>query len=246
MKIFVGIDDSRQLDGYKAGETASWLSKAIEKNGWGKGAIPSRHRLYFHPSIACKKHNTARSFSADLDEPYLEAFIAYACSMVKSNITLDSNTGLAIAVPELMENPDDLIEYAYRVKEEIVSKDEALKMAKKPGLYLFELSGNGQGVIGALAAAGLRATGNDGQFRGKLKLGTGEYYIANVREIIEKTYVEQVKNMDFENLGEDDHVRMGEKVKVVLLDDKYTLMVFPTEIEYPKWQTSTTHMLRIF
>ena len=57
---------------------------------------------------------------------------------------------------------------------------------------------------------------------------------------------EQVKNMDFDNLGDDECVRMGEKVKIVLLDNKYTLMVFPTDIEAPKWQTSTTHMLRVF
>ena len=33
MKIFVAIDDSRQLDGGKAGETASLLGEFIEKNG---------------------------------------------------------------------------------------------------------------------------------------------------------------------------------------------------------------------
>jgi len=246
MKIFVALDDSRQLDGAKAGETASILTRFIEENGWGKCAIPSRHRLYSHPDTGCKKHNTARSFSADIAEEYLADFIDYACNLIKSTGALDCNTGLAVAVPELMENTDDLIDYAYRVKEEIVNKAEALGFAKKPGIYLFELSGNGQGIIGALAGAGLRITGNDGQFRGKLHIGTGEDYIATVKEIVNESYVQQVKNMDFENLGDDECVRMGEKVKIVLLDNKYTLMVFPTDIENPKWQTSTTHMLRVF
>ncbi|HCF51168.1 MAG TPA: hypothetical protein DER60_12855 [Syntrophomonas sp.] len=246
MNIFIGIDDSRQLDGFKAGETASLLARAIEDNGWGKSKIPSRHRLHTHPDIGYKKHNTARSFSANIEEQYLEALIEYACAMIKSNVAPDSNTGLAIVIPERMANPDDLITYAYRVKEKFVSKDESLELAKMPGIYLFELSGNGKGIIGALAGAGLRFTGNDGQFRGKLKLGNEEYYIATVKEIIEKTYVEQVKNMDFGNLDNNEYVRMGEKVKVVLLDHRYTLMVFPTDIEHPKWQTSTTHMLRMF
>lgn len=246
IKIYVAIDDSRQLDGGKAGVTASLLTKAIEDNGWGTASIPSRHRLYPHPGTGCKKHNTARSFSADIKEENLDEFIDYACNMIKANATPDSNSGLAVAVPEQMENTDELIEYAYKAKEEMVSKAEALELAKKPGLYLFELSGSGQGIIGALAGAGLNMTGNDGQFRGKLELSKEEYYIATVKEIIEKTYVQQVKNMDLEIIGEDEYVRMGEKVKVVLLDNKYTLMVFPTEIEYPKWQTSTTNMLRIF
>ncbi len=246
MKIFVAIDDSRQLDGAKAGETASILTKFIAEKGWGKCAIPSRHRLFSHPDTGCKKHNTARSFSADIADEYLDDFIDHACKLIIRNGSLDSNAGLAVAVPELMKNPEDLIDYAYRAKEEVISKTEALEFGKQPGIYLLELSGSGQGIIGALAGAGLRITGNDGQFRGKLHIGTGEDYIATVSEIVNKTYVEQVKNMDFENLGDEECVRMGEKVKVVLLDNKYTLMVFSTDIETPKWQTSTTHMLRVF
>lgn len=246
MKIFVGIDDSVQLDGAKAGETASILARFIEEKGWGKGAIPSRHRLYPHPSTGCKKHNTARSFSADMEEQHLADFIDYACNLIKRTGSPDCNAGLAIAIPELMENTNDLVAYAYRVKEELVSKAEALAFGGQPGLYLFELGGSGQGVIGALAGVGLRMTGNDGQFRGKLHIGTGEDYIATVKEILDNSYVEQVKNMDFENIDDNENVRMGEKVKVVLLDNKYTLMVFPTDIDYPKWQTSTTNMLRVF
>ena len=246
MRIFVAIDDSRQIDGAKAGQTASILTKFIEENGWGKCAIPSRHRLYSHPATGCKKHNTARSFAADIGEQYLGDFIDHACRLIIRTGASESNAGLAVAVPELTENTDDLIDYAYRAKEQIVSKAEALEFGKKPGIFLFELSGNGKGIIGALAGAGLRITGNDGQFRGKLHIGTGEDYIATVEEIVNGSYVEQVKNMNFENIGADECVRMGEKVKIVLLDHKYTLMVFPTDIKTPKWQTSTTHMLRVF
>jgi hypothetical protein len=82
MRIVVAIDDSRQNDGAKAGETASVLTKYIEENGWGKCSIPSRHRLYSHPDTGCKKHNTARSFSADIKEEYLNGCINYACIMI--------------------------------------------------------------------------------------------------------------------------------------------------------------------
>ena len=54
-------------------------------------------------------------------------------------------------------------------------------------------------------------TGNDGQFRGKLKLGHEDYYVATVKEIIDKTYVQQVKSMDFVRLEDDETVRMGER-----------------------------------
>lgn len=246
MRIYVGIDDSRQLDGYKAGETASRLVEAIEKNGWGQAKIPSRHRLYPHPSTGCRKHNTARSFSADIKEEALPAFLDYTTALIKGLVTPDSNTGLAIVIPEKMDNHHELVDYAYRVKEELVAQDEARRFDDQRGVYLIELNGTGRGIIGALAGAGLRSTGNDGQFRGKLQMGGEEYAVVSVGEIVAQTHVEQVKSMDFQILGSDEQVRLGEKVKIVLLDDLYTLMVFPTDIEDPRWQTSTTNMLRVF
>ncbi len=246
MEIYVGIDDFHSCDGAGAGETASLFTRVIEENRWGQAKLPSRHRLYQHPDTGCRKHNTARSFSAQIEEQYLPVFIDYACKVVWRDSSPDSNAGLVIAIPERMTNTDEIIAYASRVKEGLVSRDETNRMIGKPGLHVFVLSGNGKGIIGALAAAGLRMTGNDGQFRGKLQLGSGDGYIATVQEIMENTYVEQIKNMDLENIDKDQSVRMGEKVKVVLLENKYSLMVFPTELQYPRWQTSTTHMLRMF
>lgn len=246
MKIIIGIDDARRTDGGGAGETATTLAETIQARGWGSVQLASRHRLYPNPKAGYKKHNTARSFTADIETSSLPDFITYACKEIQRTGVSADNAGLAIVIPEQLENSDDLIDYAYRVKENLVSKDEALILAEKPGIEVYELSGNGKGIIGALAGAGLRLTGNDGQFRGKLRVGTGEGYVATVEEIIANTHVQQVKNMDFENLSSNEQVRMGEKVKVVLLDDKYTLMVFPTGKEVPPWQTSTTNMLRIF
>ncbi len=245
-EIYFGMDGFRRCDGAGAGETASLIIQAIGENGWGQAGLLSRHRLYQHPDTGCRKHNTARSFSAQIDERYLSVFIDHACNVLGSDSSPDSNTGLVIAMPERMSSADEIIAYASRVKEGLISRDETDRIVGKPGLYVFEISGDGKGIIGALAAAGLRMTGNDGQLRGKLQLGSGEGYIATIKEIVDNTYVEQVKNMDFENIDKDQYVRMGEKVKVVLLEHKCTLMVFPTELQYPRWQTSTTHMLRIF
>lgn len=246
MKMYFALDDSRRVDGGGAGETLALLTSAIENQGWGHCSLPSRHRLYPHPESGCKKHNTARSFSADIETQYLNPFIEYAGRLIQSHGSPDSNTGMAIAVPEQMQDLTELIDYAYRAKEGLVTREEVLMLADRPGLYIQALSGNGNGIIGALAAVGLRMTGNDGQFRGKLKLGSGEGYITSAADILQNTYVEQIKTMDMMNICEDESIRMGEKVKIVLMDHKYTLMVFPTDMDHPKWQTSTTHMLRAF
>lgn len=246
MKIYIAIDDTRCLDGGGAGKMTASLSGVITDNKWGSCQMTSRHRLYPNPVTGCKKHNTARCFPACIDEDYLPVFIEYACKIIKTSAAPGSNAGLAIVIPALLEDVDALREYSYKVKEDLVDKEQTLAMGRNPGIFLFELSGNGNGIIGALAAAGLRSTGNDGQIRGQLKIGSGEGSIVTVQEILDNTYVKQVKSMTFETLVPDETIRLGEKVKVVVLDHQYTLMVFPAEREYPKWQTSTTNMLRGF
>jgi hypothetical protein len=246
MKIIAGIDDARRMDGGGAGETSTLLATVIQEQGWGSSQLASRHRLYPNPLTGYRKHNTARSFTAEIATTYLPYFISYACKEIRESSLSEANAGLAIILLDQLEDCKDLIDYAFRVKECMVDKDEALTLAKKPGILLYELSGNGKGIVGALAGAGLRMTGNDGQFRGKLRIGTGDGYIATVREIILTSHVQQVKTMDFEVLESNEQVRMGEKVKVVLLDDMYTLLVYPTGSKVPMWQTSTTNMLRTF
>ena len=57
-----------------------------------------------------------------------------------------------------------IIQWGKRAKSEVVTKNEAAKIAKESGIYLEGFLGTLDGVIGALAAVGLRKSGNDGRF----------------------------------------------------------------------------------
>lgn len=54
--------------------------------------------------------------------------------------------------------------FGRRVKDALVRREEALELAARTGIHLQALGGTGDGVVGALAAVGLRAAGNDGRF----------------------------------------------------------------------------------
>ena len=91
-------------------------------------------------------------------------------------------------------------------------------------------------------------TGNDGRFRGHLRIAAeGDRLRAS--ELMQKTGVHVVKSLDGAMLKGDEPVYIGEKVKAVLQDGKATLLVFAeSEAESGEtfWRTCTKQQLRRF
>ncbi len=62
--------------------------------------------------------------------------------------------------------PQSIIKWGLKTKRDLVKQVDAHKLAKKEQIRLIGLTGNHDGVIGSMAAVGLRASGNDGRFVG--------------------------------------------------------------------------------
>jgi hypothetical protein len=81
-------------------------------------------------------------------------------------------------------------------------------------------------VIGALAGAGLRLSGNDGRFKGKLAIPGDADGVARVRDIGEYG-VDSVRTVGGDVLGDDERVIVGPECKLVLLAGEAVLLVAP-------------------
>ncbi len=156
--IYVGIDDTDTL------ETAgtNQLARAIVgRLGLGPGeATVVRHQLFFDPRVPYTSHNGSASIllrstgGRSLDR--LASDLRHA---VQSGYVDGSDPGLCLAA----EVPPAVVEFSRRCQHEVVDQAEARELARRFGIYLEGLGGTEQGVIGALAAVGLAATGNDGR-----------------------------------------------------------------------------------
>jgi hypothetical protein len=71
-----------------------------------------------------------------------------------------SDPGLCVAAAV----PLAVVEFGRRAQRELVSQDEARRLAAAHDLLLEGLGGDENGVIGALAAVGLAASGEDGRY----------------------------------------------------------------------------------
>lgn len=250
MRILVCIDDTDDLESKATGQLAEIIALAIEQNGWGKSYSITRHQLLVHPDIPYTSHNSSMCFPADIDEAYLENLIQYASNFLASESAEGSDPGLCIAIPDQLSNPELLVTFGHRAKEVVLIKNDAYQLAQQLGIHLSEHGGTGQGVIGALAGVGLRLSGNDGRFKGSIKLKTGNNVLC-VRDILSQTEVEEVRILDGDTINEEDFVMLvGEKgkVKAVLLDGKCVLPVFSrgTKAGEVQWQTCTKQQLSKF
>jgi hypothetical protein len=225
MKILISIDDTDNIESRGTGEIAEFLAAGIVANGWGKCGPVTRHQLLIHPDIPYTSHNSSMCFPAEITVDMLNTITNYCGSTLAGESTPDSDPGLCVLVPERLQQPEAIINYGYRTKTTVITKQEAYDTATVHGVHLSEHGGTGQGVIGALAGAGLRLGGNDGRFKGKFRVPSRNG-MATVREIW-SSGIDVVQTLEKQVLCESEAVYVGEWVKPVLMDEKTVLLVVP-------------------
>lgn len=238
MQILVSIDDTDNLESRGTGELASIIAEELEANGWGRASFVTRHQLLVHPDIPYTSHNSAMCFQAEIAEGALEKVIAHAGAFLQRESAPESDPGLCVAVLDKVAACDCLLSFGRRAKEAVLTKDEAYTLASTLGVHLSEHGGTGQGVIGALAGAGLRLGGNDGRLKGSLNtFGGGGLLSAHaLRQLPE---VDEVLSLAGEVVKDDDLVRIGEKSKTVMRNGASVLLVSALESDGSdvRWQT---------
>jgi hypothetical protein len=247
MRVLVCIDDTDNLDSIGTGKLAYKIIGSIEERGWGRCDAITRHQLYVHPDIPYTSHNSSMCFGVDLVESQLEGLINYASDFLIRESAEGSDPGLCVTIPGRLSKPDLLVEFGMRAKGTVLTKEEAYRLAGQLGVHLSEHGGTGGGVIGALAGTGLRLSGNDGRFRGRFKIGNINDVVA-VSDIKSQTGVHIVKSLNGYRLEDHDSVRLGEKVKAVLMGGKTVLLVCPSGSDHgaPRWQTCSKEQLKKF
>lgn len=247
MRIVISIDDTDNLESRGTGEIASLIAEELQQRGWGSCSYITRHQLFVHPDIPYTSHNSAMCFYADVKEEWLEPVVEYVSEFLETESAAGSDPGLCVAVPALMTSRNELIGFGRRAKREVVRMEEAYELAARLGVHLSQHGGTGQGVIGALAGAGLRMSGNDGRLKGFLEFAQ-PYRMLRVAELLQHPVVDVVRSVTGEALRDEDLVALGEKPKTVLLEGESVLLVAPPQSPSceARWQTLHRKQLKAY
>lgn len=158
--LWIGVDDTDAIGARGTGSRARELAYMLQERFSVYGV--TRHQLKRDPRIPMTAKNSAAAIHLVLDgRPVDLTRLANALAVhVQRIAAAGSDPGLCVA-PRV---PPTVVAFGRRAKAEIVTQRDARALAAREGLILHGLGGDQDGVIGALAAVGLAASGNDGRF----------------------------------------------------------------------------------
>ena len=227
LQILISIDDTDNLESSGSGTLAENLSQALQKKGLAECSEITRHQLFVHEDIPYTSGNSAMCFSAYSYPEALDKIIEFNEDFLRNEAAEGSDPGLCVALNDGRLDKDILINFGLSAKHTIKNKQSAYDLARTVGVHLSEHGGTGGGVIGALAAIGLRLHGNDGRFRGWHRLGSvGQTMTA--KELCSHSFVDAVIATTGEQLYGDTPIVFAEDmIKTVLLHGVQAVPVEP-------------------
>ncbi len=166
---YISFDDTDNLNSLGTGHLLQNFLDGLNC----KSSFISRHQLFFNPAVPYTSHNSSMvsQIITDLSETQLAEI---AGEYLEQHLALGADPGLCIARLDSIINPQLLVNWGYRAKKEVLCKEDAYALAQKCNVHLSEHGGTGQGVVGALAAIGLRLAGQDGRVKGKKTVSSTE------------------------------------------------------------------------
>jgi hypothetical protein len=160
MQIFLGLDDTDILGSPGTNKIAMALAIKLKEIKIETRMI-LRHQLWYDPRVPYTSKNGSASMQLECKGPIDFQTLAVFCKeFLLSHFVEGSDPGLCLATPDQAKS---LISHGWRTTGEWVNPAEAIEKAKVSGCLLWSIAGRDHGIVGALAAVGLAASGEQGR-----------------------------------------------------------------------------------
>jgi len=158
--IYIGLDDTDTLESRGTGNLARQIAFELAKN-YELIAV-TRHQLLIDPRIPSTAKNSCAAICLSIRNPRdQEHIFEFVKKLMLVDFQPSSDPGVCLADESCARK---LSTFGARTKHEIINQKEARMLAKQAGAHLEGLAGSQDGIIGALAAVGLAASGDDGRY----------------------------------------------------------------------------------
>ena len=154
-RYLLSFDDTDELNMPGTGHLLDSFLQTLP----AKCSFISRHQLFVHADVPYTSHNSAMCAQID-GQLSAEELIDRAAAYLEQHSAPGADPGLCVAAWQTMTQRELLVLWGYRAKREVLAKEDAYALAQQCGVHLSEHGGTGQGVVGALAAVGLRLAGD--------------------------------------------------------------------------------------
>ena len=230
-RLLLCIDDTDDVSKeISTGSIAEMIAEMMRSLGMRIVDGVTRHQLLLCEEIAYTSHNSSMCILGEGSREQITTCVRRAEQLLIRYAVVGANPGLASCVWEDLSlyQEKTLIDFGKRAKRTVLSIEEALHIADVCKVSLDTYGGDGTGQIGALAGIGLRLSGNDGTFRGKVSFGIpGE--ICTCKELKEAMGLQAVRRLDGILLADGEQICLKKQMKFALLDHKKVLVVKPSQ-----------------
>ncbi|NQV03660.1 MAG: hypothetical protein HQ542_13510 [Bacteroidia bacterium] len=217
--VYIGIDDTDNLESRGTGHMARALAQSLLHTGLVKVYSITRHQLLVDPAIPYTSHNSSACIFGKVSGN--EYWMRNYCSdFLLAHAASGSDVGLCIAFEE--EIHEDIIRFGNQAKEVVLAKSAATNLARKYQIFLAGLTGKKIGVIGALAAVGLRFEGNDGRllWMERLREIQGVFSAGKYKELVP---IDMIVDLQGTPICDDTSIRITEWCRPVVRNKKILL-----------------------
>lgn len=223
-RFIVGIDDTDTKETRGTGFNAREIGKLIEQEKIGiiEGIV--RHQLFFDPCIPFTSANSSASLEVQCND--VEKLKKICLDYLNRIAPVGSDVGLCIA--ELGTVTKEVVNWGNRAKVEVLTQEEGRALAVKTGIYLIGLCGTEDGIIGALAAVGLRKGGNDGRFiwlRGRQELRDIPSRIYTITQLKEELHLDKIISLNKDLVDDTQQIFIDEWIRPIHQNHEKILII---------------------
>lgn len=222
MLFIVGIDDTDNAGSINTAALAERMGLKLEARGRARLVSVTTHQLFIHPGIPQTTDNCCSCVMVDAD-PEKRRDVELNCrEFILAESAAGSDPGFALAAWNNVS--PEIITWGHLAKKEMLTRQDAIHLARENGISIAGFTGTGIGVIGALAAVGLFFSGNDGRFqwlpglpklKGILKLG----------ELSHLCNLNHVENLHGRPPLVNDRINISDQARPILRDSQSLLLV---------------------
>jgi len=241
--VLIGIDDTDNPDTRGTGYRARCLAAELEEAGLARIRGVTRHQLLLDDRVPYTSHNSSACLGAEAGED-MAPLIAYCRDYLLRIAAEGSDVGLCVTTPALARQAGD---FGTAAQTRVLERSEALDLAAQQGIHLEGLTGDHQGVIGALAAVALHAAGNDGRFLWVRNIRELADETVAVAELLENTGVEIVMQMDNSPVNDlKSTVALGHWPRPVPVDGRAALLVEDNNGADANWKVVAKEAIKAY
>ncbi|HBF87003.1 MAG TPA: hypothetical protein DDX39_00060 [Bacteroidales bacterium] len=232
IELLIGIDDTDNKDTRGTGFRSRQMAEIFINEGYDVLDV-IRHQLYVHKDIPYTSHNSSACLHIFADN--VQKVIKLSRDFLNEIAADGSDVGLCVATIDKVNH--EIEEWGKNAKKIILTQKDARELAAKNNIFLEGLTGTHGGIIGALAAIGLRKWGSDGRciwLKGKeIRDIKGVLQIKELKKIVK---LDEIQTLSGKAVNDQDFINVNEWFRPIIRNDKIITFVESNKNKKNEWE----------